>query len=91
MSKFRKKPVVIDAFRWTGDEWQTEDPEWIILWHTDASASIPVEFAIQRIWPDSDYPELRTIAMVHPDPWELSKYRKENLYPTSIQARQPPW
>lgn len=30
MSKFRKKPVVIDAFRWTGDEDQTEDPEWII-------------------------------------------------------------
>lgn len=30
MSKYRKKPVVIDAFLWTGDENQTEDPEWII-------------------------------------------------------------
>lgn len=30
MSKYRKKPVVIDAFRWTGDIHQTEDPEWII-------------------------------------------------------------
>jgi len=30
MSKFRKKPVVIDAFKWTGDRDQTEDPEWII-------------------------------------------------------------
>ena len=30
MSKFRKKPVVIDAFQWTGAEDLTEDPEWII-------------------------------------------------------------
>lgn len=30
MSKFRKLPVVIEAFKWTGDENQTEDPEWIL-------------------------------------------------------------
>ena len=30
MSLFRKKPVVIEAFRWTGGEDQTEDPLWII-------------------------------------------------------------
>lgn len=30
MSKFRKKPVVIDAFQWTGGPDQTEDPEWIV-------------------------------------------------------------
>lgn len=30
MAKYRKKPVVIDAFRWTGGPDQTEDPEWII-------------------------------------------------------------
>lgn len=29
MSKYRKKPVVIEAFRWTGGPDQTEDPEWI--------------------------------------------------------------
>jgi hypothetical protein len=28
--KFRKKPVVIEAFQWTGDTKQTEDPEWIV-------------------------------------------------------------
>lgn len=28
MAKFRKKPVVIEAFKWTGDEHQTEDPVW---------------------------------------------------------------
>lgn len=30
MAKYRKKPVVIDAFKWTGGPDQTEDPEWII-------------------------------------------------------------
>ena len=29
MSEYRKKPVVIEAFKWTGDEHQTEDPAWI--------------------------------------------------------------
>lgn len=28
--KYRKKPVVIEAFKWTGDLGQKEDPEWII-------------------------------------------------------------
>jgi hypothetical protein len=28
--KFRKKPIVIEAFKWTGSPDQTEDPEWII-------------------------------------------------------------
>jgi len=28
--KFRKKPVVIEAFKWTGDEKQIEDPVWMV-------------------------------------------------------------
>lgn len=28
--KFRKKPVVIEAFKWTGGPDQTEDPVWIV-------------------------------------------------------------
>ena len=28
--KYRKKPVVIEAFKWTGGFDQKEDPEWII-------------------------------------------------------------
>ena len=28
--KYRKKPVVIEAFCWTGDIDQSEDPEWIV-------------------------------------------------------------
>jgi len=30
MGKYRKKPVVIDAFKWTGGPDQTEDPVWIV-------------------------------------------------------------
>jgi len=30
MSLYRKKPVVIDAFRWTGAADQIEDPDWIV-------------------------------------------------------------
>lgn len=29
MAQYRKKPVVIDAFEWTGDINQTDDPLWI--------------------------------------------------------------
>lgn len=28
--KFRKKPIVIEAFKWTGGPNQTEDPVWIV-------------------------------------------------------------
>lgn len=27
--KVRKRPVEVEAFQWTGNEKQTEDPEWI--------------------------------------------------------------
>lgn len=30
MSLWRKKPVVVEAFLWTGGPDQTEDPEWIV-------------------------------------------------------------
>jgi hypothetical protein len=30
MAKFRKKPVEIEAFLWTGGPDQTEDPVWIV-------------------------------------------------------------
>ena len=28
--KYRKKPVVVNAFKWTGGMFQNEDPEWMI-------------------------------------------------------------
>lgn len=30
MARYRKKPVVIEAFQWTGGVDQLEDPEWIV-------------------------------------------------------------
>jgi len=30
MAKFRKRPVIIEAFKWTGGPDQTEDPEWCV-------------------------------------------------------------
>lgn len=30
MAKYRKKPVVVEAFKWTGGSDQEEDPEWIV-------------------------------------------------------------
>lgn len=30
MSEYRKKPVVIEAFRWTGGPDQTENPQWCV-------------------------------------------------------------
>jgi hypothetical protein len=30
MGFYRKKPVIIEAFKWTGDINQIEDPEWIV-------------------------------------------------------------
>lgn len=30
MAKYKKKPVVIEAFKWTGGPDQDEDPEWIV-------------------------------------------------------------
>lgn len=29
MAKFKKKPVVVEAFHWTADENQKEDPQWL--------------------------------------------------------------
>lgn len=36
--KYRKKPVVIEAFQWTGGSNQEDDPEWIIKTIMDGEA-----------------------------------------------------
>ena len=30
MAKYRKKPVIVEAFQWTGGPDQTDDPPWIV-------------------------------------------------------------
>jgi len=46
MAKYRKKPVVVEAFKWTGGHDQSNDPEWIVksiekghVWFTDVGTS----------------------------------------------------
>lgn len=39
MSKYRLKPIIVDAFKWTGDHNQAEDPEWIVKAIDDGSVS----------------------------------------------------
>ncbi|WDL96915.1 hypothetical protein [Alicyclobacillus sp. ALC3] len=56
MSKFRKKPDVIDAFKWTADIDQTEDPEWAVaaiergdIWFEDVPKPEAVEMRIRTL------------------------------------------
>ena len=53
--KYRKKPVVIEAFQWTGGPEQEDDPEWIIeaikskvAWFENAGTP-DVKFMIQTL------------------------------------------
>jgi hypothetical protein len=39
MIKWRKRPVVVDAFKWTGGPDQTEDPEWVVAAIRDGDVS----------------------------------------------------
>lgn len=55
--KYRKKPVVIEAFRWTGDHMQKEDPEWIV----DAILHGDVFFEKSRGLDDSLRMKIRTL------------------------------
>jgi hypothetical protein len=43
MPKFRKKPIIIEAFQWTGGPEQTEDPDWIIDALVNGTAFFDIE------------------------------------------------
>lgn len=77
MAKFRKKPVVIDAFQWTGGPDQTEDPVWIV----EALDKSPSEPGAARI----SYPEMRIytlegVMVASPGDWIIRGVKGE-LYP----------
>ena len=38
--KYKSKPIIVDAFLWTGGPDQTEDPEWICEAIRDGTATI---------------------------------------------------
>jgi hypothetical protein len=57
MGFYRKKPVIIEAFKWTGGQDQTEDPEWM----TDAIK----ESKVRIVTGDSFYVEIDTLEGAH--------------------------
>ncbi len=60
-------------------------PEHVILWHLDASLSIPLLCEMERVWPKGKgAPPMRSLAVVTPSLWELNKYRMDNLYPEAV-------
>lgn len=63
-------------------------PEHVFLWHIDGSLSIPLRPELERLWPGGKgMPDLRSVVSVCPTPWELNKYRPENLYPAGTLDR----
>jgi hypothetical protein len=72
MGQYRKKPVVIDAFRWTEGPEQIEDPEWIIE-----------AIKAGTMWTEAPYRYIRTMEgtiRVSPGDWILKGIAGE-IYP----------
>jgi len=58
MSKWRRKPVIVDAFQWTGGPNQTEDPIWIInaikkkkVWFTNSGMHFLIRDLVFTVYP----------------------------------------
>ena len=63
MARYRKRPVIIEAFKWTGGPDQTEDPVWAIK-----AMEMPWgELGAMRVVKDSDdiHMEIHTLEGVH--------------------------
>lgn len=79
--KYRKKPVVIEAFQWTGGPDQTEDPVWII----DAIKRKEVWFdgPNQNVFLDHTVMVIRTLeGEMHANPGDfIIKGIKGEIYP----------
>ncbi len=62
-------------------------PDHVWLWHLDANLSIPMLADMERLWPEGKgAPQMSTVGLVYPSPWELNKYRPDNLYPATVAA-----
>ena len=75
MSTWRKKPVEIEAFRWTGGPDQTEDPSWIIDAMMDGGVKV---FAGEN--PHLAIITLEGVMQAEPGDW-IIKGIKGELYP----------
>lgn len=49
--KYRKEPVVVEAFQWFGDNRQTEDPEWIVEAIKNGKAKVDFVNSLHRAIP----------------------------------------
>ena len=78
--KFRKKPVVIEAFCWTGDEHQIEDPEWIIDALKSAKVTIHTDDPYVKNGLSMHISTLEGDMMAIPGDW-IIKGVKGELYP----------
>lgn len=72
MALFSKKPVVIEAFQWTGGITQTKDPEWIVAAIRAGDAEI--------IFPTLRIKTLEGVMAASPGDW-IIKGIKGELYP----------
>ena len=58
--KYRKKPIIVDAFKWTGGPDQEGEPEWIV----EALRKKPIELGVARIYDkaigEKTFMEIRT-------------------------------
>jgi hypothetical protein len=76
MGKFRKRPVVVDAFQWTGDHDQTEDPDWIVDALRSGDAVIdrdPLRMRVITIHGE--------VAIVRPGDWVICEPELGRFYP----------
>lgn len=77
MARYVKKPIEIDAFRWTGGPDQTEDPEWIVA----AIKAGQVKFVgTQRGQPRMTIETLEGTMIARPGDWVLRGVKGE-IYP----------
>lgn len=77
MSKFRKKPVVIDAVLWTGSRLEPSAPEWMkeALHHTPADVG-----GVMRIGDTIHIGTLEGVMAASPGDWIIRGIKGE-LYP----------
>lgn len=79
MARFRKQPIEVEAFRWTGGPDQEEDPEWIVSAIKDKTVII-----LYNGPPDWGFSmQIKTLEgtmIAHPGDWIIQGINGE-LYP----------
>jgi hypothetical protein len=74
-TKWRKRPVVVDAWRWTGRPPREELPEWLLNWQHDGASVLWDTFTGHM-----SIPTLEGLMTAHPGDWIIRGVNGE-LYP----------